>query len=976
MRTLLFILSLGYSCSIWGQLEKRDSLLFLAQQLDSIAEYNFEIGNDSIAIEYGTKCLKIRESVLGVKNPQYAKSLCHLATYYYEQGNYSEAIVFVQSAIDIQKNLDGKEWADYAESLTTLADIQLMTGDYKEAIELGKEVLNINGDIYGRESIEYATSLGSLADYYYEFGYVTESVNLCENALNIFKAKGNTHSSEYATILSTMAKCKTDLGYEIEALQLGKKALGIFMELYGNHHPSYAAILSCLSVNYSMLGNSEESIRLEKEAMSIFQKNYGTMHPHYATSLMNLALSYSDIGDIDNSFKYAFEALEIYKDILGNDNLDYVRSLNSISVLLWKGGKIEEALRLLKESITIIEEIDATNTIEYGKTLLSLAECYCDLTNYSEALKYGLKALELTTETYGRNDIEKVKVYDLISFCYLKLDCYDESVFYAKKYTSILTEYIIRNFSGMSSSQRYKLWDLFGYRFLNYAGHAFRIPESSIISDIYNKVAMFAKGILLATDIEMKKLLMESGDSSLITKYDVLLSNKELYRKVQEFPIDDCYVDADSLCQEILRQEDEFIQKSKEYGDFAHNLKLTWEDVRQNLKENDIAIEFLSIPIANDSIIYVALTIRKDSNSPHMTVLFEERQLKEVSDTLYYQCDGVADLVWKPLIPELKGIKNIYFSPAGALYNIGIEYLPEMEDYNIYRLSSTRELAISKQRQGKGKNAVLYGGLDYNAPFDSLSTKRSTTVLNDIFRERSDVRGLGLRGGKEPLKHTKIEVDKIGEELNKAKWVCLLDTASLGTEESFKSLSGRKINCLHMSTHGFYYTKEEADNAQYRFMLLGDQISATAEDKVLTRSGLILSGANHILEGDTLPDNVEDGILTAKEIADVDLRGLDLVVLSACQTGLGDIAQGEGVFGLQRGFKKAGANSILMSLWEVNDEATQILMTQFYKNLLSDQSKRQSLQSAQKYLREYNNGRFNEPRYWAAFILLDGIEKN
>ena len=105
----------------------------------------------------------------------------------------------------------------------------------------------------------------------------------------------------------------------------------------------------------------------------------------------------------------------------------------------------------------------------------------------------------------------------------------------------------------------------------------------------------------------------------------------------------------------------------------------------------------------------------------------------------------------------------------------------------------------------------------------------------------------------------------------------------------------------------------------------------------------------------------------------MDLRGLDLVVLSACQTGLGDISQGEGVFGLQRGFKKAGANSILMSLWEVNDEATQILMTQFYKNFVSGQSKRQSLQSAQRYLREYSAGKYNKPKYWAAFILLDGI---
>ena len=128
------------------------------------------------------------------------------------------------------------------------------------------------------------------------------------------------------------------------------------------------------------------------------------------------------------------------------------------------------------------------------------------------------------------------------------------------------------------------------------------------------------------------------------------------------------------------------------------------------------------------------------------------------------------------------------------------------------------------------------------------------------------------------------------------------------------------------------------------------------------------------MEGEKLPENVEDGILTAKEIADVDLRGLDLVVLSACQTGLGDISQGEGVFGLQRGFKKAGAKSILMSLWEVDDKATQLFMVQFYRNMLSGKTKRQSLTESQNYLRKYENGKYDDPKYWAAFILLDGLD--
>ena len=184
------------------------------------------------------------------------------------------------------------------------------------------------------------------------------------------------------------------------------------------------------------------------------------------------------------------------------------------------------------------------------------------------------------------------------------------------------------------------------------------------------------------------------------------------------------------------------------------------------------------------------------------------------------------------------------------------------------------------------------------------------------------------------------------------------------------------------------------------FLMRGDDCAAV-EDKALTRSGLLFAGANNALQGKTLPDGVEDGVLTAKEIAALDLRSLDLVALSACQTGLGEIT-GDGVFGLQRGFKKAGANTLLMSLWKVDDTATQLLMTQFYKNMLSGMGKYEALTAAQKYLRELEvevkpektafqqimdgkDGKkeknpehrtvrkYANPYYWAAFVLLDGI---
>ena len=162
-----------------------------------------------------------------------------------------------------------------------------------------------------------------------------------------------------------------------------------------------------------------------------------------------------------------------------------------------------------------------------------------------------------------------------------------------------------------------------------------------------------------------------------------------------------------------------------------------------------------------------------------------------------------------------------------------------------------------------------------------------------------------------------------------------------------------------------------------RLLTLDDNLlgASEKEDKALTRSVLFFAGANHALRSLNSPSDLDDGILTAQEISKLDLKGLDLVVLSACQTGLGDITQGEGVFGLQRGFKKAGAGTIIMSLWKVDDNATQMMMTQFYKNLCNGMDKHEALQMAQKSLREYKDEKgqtkYDQPLFWAGFIILD-----
>ena len=905
---------------------------------------------------------------LGVNHQRYALSLYDLGRIYSSYRKFADAKTVLNRSYDIMSCMSKDNWLVQS-ILDELAKIAYEEEDYLSAIRYKEQSLGIaNGHCdFSKESF-LSTNYSTLAHYYMKVGDWDKGLYIQRNKKlyweKLYKSNINSYNEwQYLSALNTYASFLANTGRYKDALRVYKELIEIDhskwrltdLGTYYYNIRDYRSALNCyleaindsstlsvenclnsLAICYSALGDNKKAIQTQKECIAktnpseLSYSNVYNGFASYTTELSNLASFFNRNEQYDSALVYERKSLELKNRYFSSHSDDIAYSYMNMGIALGGKGQWRKAIDKLLFSYDIYKKQPQRKY--YHRVLSYLAKYSFSLSEYNDLNRF--------ISEYMRSASE-----DLLS-TFQELT-YDERSRYVEEYSDLMNHQV--------------------------PVYAYCTNSDSLIATAFN-ASLMMKGALLSSENGVKRVIEESKDAALMDLWEELRADRYILSKCFERDSTETSLNVDSLQRVINKMEDSLIVRCKEYGDITQSMKLKWQDVQKTLHPEDIAIEFLSFPINNDSVMYVALTLHKGFRSPKMITLFEEKQLMNVSDTVYYQCKDMTDLVWGRLLPELKGIKNIYYSPTGALYNIGIEYLPGMENYNIFRLSSTRELVENKGKTKTGKNAVLYGGLDYNTSIDSLTRKKSLTVLNETFKEHADVRGLGLRGGKEPLEHTKIEVDKIGEELSRAKWVCLLDTASLGTEESFKSLSGRKINCLHLSTHGFYYTKEEADNAQYNFMLIDDHVATTAEDKALTRSGLILSGANHILEGDTLPDNVEDGILTAKEIADVDLRGLDLVVLSACQTGLGDISQGEGVFGLQRGFKKAGANTILMSLWEVNDEATQILMTQFYKSLVSGQSKRHSLLSAQDYLRKYDGGKYNEPKYWAAFILLDGID--
>ena len=971
---------------IWERTLGKESPYYSAS-LSVLATFYYANGNYEDAIRIGTQALENQKRIFGIEHPYYTSTLNNLAACYSALGNYEEAIQLGTEALEIRKRVLGTNHPDYASSLSGLATYYAHLGNYGEAIRIETEALEISKKILGTEHPDYAKSLNNLSVDYSSLGNYGEAIRLGKEALEIRKRILGTEHPDYATSLNNLASCFSDIGNYGEAIRLGSEALEIKKKTLGTEHPDYATSLNNLASYYSRLSNYGEAIRLGTEALEIMMRILGTEHPDYAASLSNLATSYACLGNYGEAIRLGKEALEIRKRILGTEHPDYATILDNLAGYYSSLGNYEEAIRLGTEALEIQKRFMGTEHLSYATTSHNLAGYYFELGNYSEAIQLGTEALEIRMRILGTEHPDYASSLSNLAGCYSAQGNHTEAYLSIQKSIEVSQSDMLRDFVELSSHLRETFWGKYKYIY-NKAlpSYVYKYENAESIAELYDKTCLFAKGLLLNSDIELRKLILESGDSILIDKYNSLSTNISIYNKLIEKPINERYMNADSLNNVIQQQEMELARESKVYGDYTRNLTSTWKDVRNHLGTDDIAIEFIDFPIlGTDSVMYAALTLKKDYESPHMVTLFEKKQLMGIPDSTYYTRTGTYDLIWKPLEEELGNVHNIYFAPSGELHRIGIEYIPVSQTenisdkYSLHRLSSTRQLALI-QDGTKGEQSILYGGINYDentnaTPHVSTSSVGGVRGANIIYR--SNVDSLLLRSSYEYLEGTKREVDQIADQMKQHQIHYLYYSGADGSEESFKKLDGTKPKMLHIATHGFYLTEEEAKLSNFARpqmeLMMGDNQRAgrPVEDKPMTRSGLLFSGCNHAIHHEPIPDGVEDGILTAQEISTLDLRGLDLVVLSACQTALGDIASGEGVFGLQRGFKKAGAKTILMSIDKVDDEATRILMVEFYNNLMSGKSKYQSLKDAQKYLREYDNRKYDNPKYWASFIMLD-----
>ena len=909
------------------------------------------------------EALAIRENVFGKMHSVYAVSLNGLAVLYFQTGNYEKAEILFTEAKTIREKVLGKEHPDYLSSLNNLGVLYVDLGYYEKAEPLIIEAKNIREKVLGKEHLDFAVSLSSLAELYSFLGQYEKAESLFIQAKNIREVTLGKEHPTYSQSLNNLAIVYYSMGifYKAEALYLEAKI--ICEKVFGKEHPEYATSLNNLAILYNDIGNFEKSESLYIEAIAIRETKLGKEHPAYATSICNLANLYTIIGKYEKAELLYLESKAIREKVFGKENFDYASSLNNLANIYSQICNYEKAAPLFIEAKQIYEKVLGIEHPHYTQLLNAQAIMY-------EYQKQFVASNDLLSRA---SDLEQLQLL---------------------RATTFLSENELASYTKSFQKRNDELGALILSRSL--------IDHNEGLSDLAYNNSLFYKGFLLTAS---KKLNVLSNSD--VESREIYIKLKIVYRKLAaEYskPIANRNGVEELLVQADIAEK-ELAHSISGYSDVIK--KVNWQNVQSTLKMNEAAIEFIhfrvNFPKLTDSIMYAALLILPGSEQVKFIQLFE----KKLFDSLF-QSDSettsgyinmvynltnrnvdsfkttkksIYELIWKPLENHLLGINTIYYSPTGLLHKINMAAIPitstkNLSDkYRLITLNSTRQLVIPNKILFPNNDAILYGGINFEQDTNLL---KSETISNDFATASHSATELSfnsidttLRGGTWGyLLGTEKEVNTMEKIMQLAKIPVRVVKGFAGTEESIKSISNNKKaspRILHIATHGYFFPDPKVVTSTGIVKEHETNVFKTS-DHPMMRSGLIMSGGNAAWTGNYTLVHKDDGILTAYEISQMDLSNTELVVLSACETGLGDIQGNEGVYGLQRAFKIAGVKYLIMSLWQVPDKQTSLLMTTFYKKWLIDKlTIPEAFQGAQMELRELGF----EPFQWAGFILVE-----
>jgi CHAT domain-containing protein len=953
---------------------------------------------------YEASFTNVVEKQIDASHKDHLDILNHLAVYNELTDKYKEATTALDKASDVARSKYSDTDYQYGAELTNIARLQIKLGQYEKAeeninlslkileefkkdesklaylvnaIETGAILYGVKGmfdeagdaldrsakiiskadNLIGIDDLNTAKELSSLL---IQLGKYSETEELLDGLIGEYEKLYGKNSIRLIEPLVNMGRLTLLKGDYTEADKIAQRANQIATTVYTEKSTKAAPTQKLLSDIDYIIGDYDKAEDNITKALISQEKQFGRNHIEVAKSISQLALIKFYKGDDRKEVeKLMLESRDIMGKRLGKENPQYADILKNVAILYISEKRYDIAFN----SLTVAEGIwkaktGRKNNINLASIYTLTGDVFYQQKKYDKAEEFYSKSKNLYEKFFSKTHPEYVKVLSKQAKVYYMQKDFKRSKRNIEEALTNYESFIKQFFPALSEREKAKYWNTIKVDFEFYNTLAFSQLEDfrDLSGKVYN-YQLLTKALLLSSSIKIRERILNSKDEGLKATYVDWLQKKEFLTNALSMStqqLTENGIDPAALGNEVEKIEKELSEKSELFGQSFENKRITYENVQKSLGKNEVAIEMVRYRhfdhTLTDSIIYVALYVKNDNARPKAIELPEGHRMETRFFKYYRNCitGKIPDqfsykVFWEPIQKEIGQYSTIFISPDGVYNQLNLEAIPTpdgkyvIDNSNIVIVSNTKDLYLRKVKAktaSASNTATMFGNPTFYL---------TASIAKNI----------------QSLPGTEKEVKELEDLLKQKGWATTEFVEGSASEERVKELESPKI--FHIATHGFYTASVDGDDESK----LTENEMMMSENPLL-KTGLLLKGAGDLLSKTKYNYNMESGILTAYEAMSLNLDKTDLVVLSACETGLGEISNGEGVYGLQRAFLVAGAKTLIMSMFKVDDEATQKLILTFYRKWLTTGNLRQSFVDAKKELRV----NYPEPIYWGAFMMI------
>lgn len=907
------------------------------------------------------------------------------------QGEYERADSIAQLAVDLRRKLLGEDNIPFCAALLQAGWCQFQGGHISMAINTLEKSLSLWRKNNLNRPYLLVEILNNLGSCYYTLGKSSKAESCYKESLEIRASVSSLDQIPFADKLAFVEKLNLaaifiDKGQYAEADQLIAEVQANMLAAGVWEDVGYSDIFTIKARLLSVINKNEEAIATAKIGRSMVIKAFGTNNPYLFQYDNLIGMDLIRLGKPDAAAVVYRAALDSMEVLGGKDWVEYVGMKTALPICYTNQHDYDTAIQLYLESLVNYENSGDDLTLKM--IYFGLVENYIYIKNYIAGKKYLQKLQEIDISD---NFIDRGTSILQATLSFFEKD-YEGAAFEVRNYANNLKKQIGGEIFLFDDQKRQsQAQDLQSATnqlcTLLRADPAKNIPK---LPEIALDFQLFTKSLLLTATQKIRTDILSGKDESLKQRYTDWINQKEelgYYYTRSKAELSEENIEISKLEAHADSLEKAIARASAAYNNVTNDLNINWQSIHKALKPGQAALEIVryegQFNTVSDSAHYAIFVITPERTEPAIVfiedgdgleqVLVEKHLLACTSASSTAPGSDLYMAVWSKVEPYLKNVKTIFISADGCFHKINFATLRQPDGtyltdrYTFRPVFSLKDILNTKENDINEKTAFLLGNPTFSTQNDnepSIASRTRTvtkteadTINYNIYnplgtlRDLDAIRSIDLK----PLPGSQKEVDDLALLLQKNGWQTTLRTGTDAREEAIKAIRSPAI--LHLATHGYFLANERSGIAGLS--------RETVVRNPLLRSMLFFAGSQNTLDKKPL-DSREDGILTAYEVQNMNLDATQLVVLSACKTGQGKVQNGEGVYGLQRALRIAGAQSLLISLWDVDDEVGRTFMQTFYEQWLGGKSKTEAFQATQLAIK----AKYPHPFYWGGFILI------